>query len=406
MEFADMAAVHEVDPAMIERTQSWLVSQQEADGSFTGDMSEFFSFHTSSVRNTAFVAWALAQNGYDGPELQRALDYLEANLAMDEQDAYTLGLAANAFAKAAPSDGFGTDLLDTLDAMKTVVDDKASWDTGGTQTNFYSGGEDGAVATTALVAHAMLVAGGYPATVNAALAYLTSSKDPSGNFGSTQATVWALKTLLLSALKGTEGAVGTLAVELDGAAFASVELTEDQSDVMTVVDMSELATSGLHEVALRFEGTGKVSYNLVSKHHVPWASSEPSTGPLSITVEYDRTSLVVDETVKATLTIENETDSAQNMVLVTAGIPPGFDVLTEDLDAYVDAGQLSRHEKTGKQLILYVSALEPSEARVYAYRLRATMPVRAVDGGAEAHLYYEPEKSAQAPAQMLAASAE
>jgi uncharacterized protein YfaS (alpha-2-macroglobulin family) len=251
----------------------------------------------------------------------------------------------------------------------------------------------------------MLLAGGYASTINGALAYLTSKKDANGNFGSTQATVWALKTLLLSATKGTEGAVGSLEVALDGTVFSTVELTEDAAEVMTVVDMSALATTGEHEVSLTFAGEGKVSYNLVARHHLPWASvaTEP-TGPLSIEVGYDRTSLIVDETVEATVTVANNTASAQSMILVTVGIPPGFEVLTEDLDPYIADAKLSRYERTGKQLILYLSSLGGSESRAFEYRLRATMPVRAVDGGAEAHLYYQPEQRTEAPAQELVTS--
>jgi uncharacterized protein YfaS (alpha-2-macroglobulin family) len=404
MEFADMASVHEVDAAMIERTESYLVSQQQPDGSWMGDMTEFFSFHTSGVRNTAFTLWALAQNGYDGPEMRRGLDYVEANLGREEPDGYTLALVANAFVAAAPDDAFTTDLLEQLDAAKTEADGMVTWDSGDTQTQFYAEGDDASVTATALAAHAMLLAGGYASSVNGALAYLTSKKDGNGNFGSTQATVWTLKTLLLSALKGTEGAVGSLEVALDGETFQTVGLTEDEADVMTLVDMSAIATTGDHEVTLTFAGEGKVSYNLVARHHVPWASVpiEP-TGPLAIEVGYDRTSLVVDETVKATVTVGNTTDGVQGMVLVTLGIPPGFDVLTEDLDPYLAQDLLSRYERTGKQLILYLSSLEPNESRVFEYRLRATMPVRAVDGGAQARLYYQPEKKTEAPAQELVA---
>jgi uncharacterized protein YfaS (alpha-2-macroglobulin family) len=404
MEFADMAAVHEVDAAMIERTESYLVSQQQADGSWAGDMTEFFSFHTSGVRNTAFTLWALAQNGYDGPEMQRGLDYVEANLGSEDPDGYTLALVANAFVAATPDAAFTSDLIEQLDAAKTEADGIVTWDSGDTQTQFYAEGDDATVTATALAAHALLLAGGYASSVNGALAYLASKKDANGNFGSTQATVWTLKTLLLSALKGTEGAVGSLEVALDGETFQTVELTEDEADVMTLVDMSALATTGDHEVTLTFAGEGKVSYNLVARHHVPWASvpAEP-TGPLAIELGYDRTSLVVDETVKATVTVGNTTDDAQSMILVTLGIPPGFEVLTEDLDPYIEQDLISRHERTGKQLIVYLSSLEPNESRVIEYRLRATMPVRAVDGGAEAHLYYQPEQRTEAPAQELSA---
>jgi hypothetical protein len=42
-------------------------------------------------------------------------------------------------------------------------------------------------------------------------------------------------------------------------------------------------------------------------------------------------------------------------------------------------------------------------SRILRYRLRATLPVRAVDGGGEAHLYYQPEQRTEAPAQELIA---
>ena len=358
------------------------------------------------MRNTAFVLWALAQNEYTGPEIGRAVAFVRDNLAADESDAYTLALVANAFVLAAPSDPLGGELLEKLDAMKKVEGDKAHWDSGETQTQFYSGGDDAAISTTALVTHAMLAASGYPSTVNAALNYLTASKDAGGNFGSTQATVWTLKTLLLAALNGTEGAVGTFSVTIDGSEYASLDLTEDQSDVMTRVDMSELASTGSHEVELAFSGSGKVSYNLVSRHHVPWAEGEPQDGPLAIAVRYDRTQLAVDETVTATATVKNQTAAGQNMILVTVGIPPGFDLLAEDLERYLEAGTLSHFEKTGKQLILYLTELAPGAELAFEYRLRASMPVRAADGGAEAHLYYEPEKRAQSVATLLTASAD
>src|SRR6185503_1478552 len=80
MEFADMAAVQEVDEAMMQRTQAYLLSAQQADGSWPGDQTEFFSFNTSAVRNTAFTLWALAQNGYSGPEIANGLAYVKAHL--------------------------------------------------------------------------------------------------------------------------------------------------------------------------------------------------------------------------------------------------------------------------------------------------------------------------------------
>lgn len=401
MEFSDMAKVHEIDEAMLARTIQWIVAQQQPDGSFKGDMSEFFSFHTSVVRNTAFTAWALASAGETGPAVQNALEFVKQNLGKDN-DAYTLGIVANALALAAPSDPELTTILQELDATKQTGDDGVHWDAGDTQTNFYSAGDDAAVSATALVAHAMLLAQFGQTSVEGALKYLTSKKDPNGNFGSTQATIWTLRTLLLSAKKGTAGAVGTFSVNVDGNAVQSVSLTKAQSDVMTRVDLSQLATAGSHDVTLAFTGTGKPSYNVVASHNLAWADvpAEPQ-GPLSIDVSYDKSNLFVNDVVKASVTLKNNEAVTQNMVLVTLGIAPGFAVNTDDLQPYLANGTISKFETTGRQLILYLTALAPNATQTFEYGLQATLPVTAVDGGAEAHLYYQPEKKTRAAAQGM-----
>ncbi|MCU0690683.1 MAG: MG2 domain-containing protein, partial [Polyangiaceae bacterium] len=161
MEFADMAKAHSIDETLVPRTAQWLASQQKPDGSWQGDQTEFFSFHTSTVRNTAFVTWALGTAGYTGPEVGLGLSYVKANMQTEPTDAYTLGIIANALVFGSPGDAATALVLSNLDAMKTQDGDKAYWDPGDTQTSFYGAGNDATVTTTALVAHAMLQAGGH-----------------------------------------------------------------------------------------------------------------------------------------------------------------------------------------------------------------------------------------------------
>jgi hypothetical protein len=402
MEFADMATVQTVDDAMLKRTTSWLVSQQGADGSWTGDVSEFFSFKTSTVRNTAFTLWALASAGVTGSAIGNAVGYVKAHYTDEPPDAYTLGIIANAFILAAPTDPLLTDIFSRLEAMKTTDGNKVSWDTGGTQTNFYGSGSDSTVATTATVASALIQSGGNAADIEGALNFLTASKDSLGNFGSTQATVLTLRALLLAATKGTKGAVGTLQVNVDGQPFTTLPLTAAQSDVMTTIDLVSQAIIGSHSVDVTFAGDGQVSYNLVSGYNVPWNQVTPDAlGPLAITLNYDKTSLFLNDTVTATVNLSNNSAQTENMVLVTLGIPPGFQVLTDDLDAYKQQNVISQYELTGKQMILYLTTLSPSSSLSLKYRLQATMPVKAADGGAEAHLYYEPTQRTAAAATTL-----
>ncbi len=393
MEFADMAKVHTVDPAMLQRTIQWLVSQQQSDGSFKGDTSEFFTFQTSTLRNSAFVLWALEAAGYTGPAIGSALAYVTANAAVATEDAYTLGLLANALQLAAPNAPITQSVFDRIDATKVVGPKGTSWSTAGTQTNFYGSGVDADVSATALIASALVTRGGYPDSVKGAMEYLTSSRDPNGNFGSTQATVWTLRALLMAATKGTEAAVGSMQVALAGKPFGALDLRADQADVMSTVDLGSALSAGSHSVTLTFVGTGKASYHMVSGYNLAWADvPAPPLGPITVSVSYDKTNLALGDTVTETVHLVNNTASTQNMVLVTLGVAPGFAVEMDDLAPYLASNVLSKAEPTGKQLTLYLSKLPPSSTLDLSYRLRATMPVTASDGGGEAHLYYQPDQ--------------
>jgi hypothetical protein len=406
MEFSDMAKVHPVDEEMLARTRTWLLGKQNSDGSWQGDKSGFFSFDSSLLRNTAFVAWALAASGYTGPELGKGLAFLKERAGKASMDAYTLALVANAIASVAPGDPALPGIFTQLDGLKKVSDDKVSWDVGNTQTNFYGSGLDAGVTATALVAHALLVVGGDKGTLDGALKFLAGARGAGGNFGSTQATIWTLRTLLLAASKGTAGAQGSFTVSVDGQPFPVLTLTKEQADVMTTIDLGALATTGAHKVTLTFAGTGQLSYSLVAKHHLPWTMA-PADGPspLALGIAYDKAKLALDEITTATAIVTNRATTQQAMVMVTVGLPPGFQLLTEDLEAQVRSGQFSKYELTGKQLLLYISAMEPAQALAIGYRLRAITPVRASDGGAAAYLYYAPDQRASAAATTLEVTA-
>ena len=81
MEFSDMSKVHEVDPKLIQRTQQWLASQQQPDGSWkpdTGFINEGATnrFNKDVLRISAYIAWALENTGYKGPAVERAKQFV------------------------------------------------------------------------------------------------------------------------------------------------------------------------------------------------------------------------------------------------------------------------------------------------------------------------------------------
>ena len=105
--------------------------------------------------------------------------------------------------------------------------------------------------------------------------------------------------------------------------------------------------------------------------------------PLSIDVAYDRTTLAQNDIVTATATVRNNLPSFEKMIMVDLGIPPGFDLLSEDLQSYQEksandaSGRLEKFSQTATQAILYFNGLAPGQTVSLNFRLRAKFPIRA-----------------------------
>ncbi|MFN3201501.1 MAG: alpha-2-macroglobulin family protein [Bradymonadia bacterium] len=399
LEFTDMAQVRPVDADMIERTRAWLLSQQFEDGHWeaargldeTGQLSD-------PVAVTAYIAFALAEAGENGPAMAKAQQFLQANEA--GLGTYSLALAANFMVAFNRDDAFTGRLLGRLEeTVEDAVDDIPGqhWQTD-EQTTTYGQGQPAFIETTALATHALLAANQKPALTQAALAWLVAQKSPSGAWGSTAGTVWTIKCLLKSLQGGRDdSADATVRVLVDGMERASFTLTPENSDVMRQADLSTFVEAGQqHEVSVVIDGEGNLQYGVVSGWHAPWPAVMPGEGPLSIEVSYDRTELAVDDTVTATVRITNNDVAFSDMVMVDLGLPPGFDLITSDLDDLVTNRVFSKYERTERQLLLYFTEVRPDAPVEFSYRLVARDPIRAEAPRSRIYSYYNPDVGSEA----------
>jgi alpha-2-macroglobulin-like protein len=159
-------------------------------------------------------------------------------------------------------------------------------------------------------------------------------------------------------------------------------------------------------VQLKFEGTGGLAYQVVGRYFTPW-EEKPVTEPLSINVTYDRTRLAQNDIATEKVAIRNNLNQTANMIMVDLGIPPGFDLLSEDLQAFEDrssgaaSGRLEKFSLTATQAILYFDGLSPKQAVTLTVRLRAKYPIRAHTFQSKVYEYYDPAQNATArPVQL------
>jgi uncharacterized protein YfaS (alpha-2-macroglobulin family) len=408
MEFSDMAKVYDVDANVIRRTQQWLASQQQPDGSWKPD-TQFINegatnrYNSDVLRITAYLAWSLENTGYQGPAVEKARQYVEQHMN-GASDAYTLAVLANFAVDYNKDRAFAGRAMGLLLEAARTGNEQTSWTA--EETGVYGRGASASVETTGLAAQALLKWGEESAVATKALAYIAAKKDASGTWGTTQATIMALRAVLLSTEKGSADVRGTLELSLNGKPAQKLELTPENNDLLHQFVFKAADLQGHNAVAIRFDGKGALAYQVVGSYFLPW-DAKPATEPLSIDVAYDRSQLAQDDIATATATVRNNLSKAANMVMVDLGIPPGFDLLSEDLQDYQEksaarkSGRLQKFSLTATQAILYFDSFAPGDTVSLRFRLRAKYPIRARTFPSRAYEYYEPEVNAVArPVQL------
>ena len=406
MEFADMARVHDVDAALISRTQQWLAGRQKPDGTWPEDAQGIaegiINRQTGALRRTAYIGWALAESGFQGPAVGKAVEYVKAHRG-EAKDPYTLAVILNLLARVEKDGEAAANVANQLIGMAKQNANSAWWE-GSTQTFTGAKAESADLETTGLATYGLARWGRNAGFVNKALTYLVQSKDSFGTWQTTQGTVWAMKALLFASSNGVGGGQGTVTVWANGAKAATIKITPEDSDVMRQIDLREHLKAERNEVKLVYEGEGSLLYQIASRHYVPWGAQVPVEGPLSIKVEYDKTTLAQDDTATVTATVRNLTDKVAEMPLIDLGVPPGFTVDPELLEEAVKAKRISKYTLAARQIIVYLEKLDPRSTVEIRFRIKARFPIRARTPLSRAYPYYNPEQAAVSPPRQLVVS--
>jgi len=403
-----MSKVYDVDSRLIARTQQWLAGEQQKDGSWKPD-TQFINegatnrYNTDVLRITAYIAWSLKNTGYQGEVVERAKRFVEAHMA-EKADTYTLAVVANFAASYGSDREFTQHAIQLLLDARTERDEKVWWTA--EETGVYGRGESASVETTGLAVQALLQAREAGGTARKALNYIASKKDANGTWGTTQATIMALRALLTATEKSAMDVQGTVIVLVNGKPAEKLELTAENNDLLHQFVFKDVEQSAPNAVELRFEGKGALAYQVVGQYFLPW-NEKPAAEPLSIDVAYDRTRLAQSDLATATATIKNNLSKTAKMVMVDLGIPPGFDLLSEDLQEYqeksakLNSGHLSKFSLTATQAILYFDAFAPGDTVTVKFRLRAKYPIRARTFQSRVYEYYDPDVASVArPVQL------
>jgi uncharacterized protein YfaS (alpha-2-macroglobulin family) len=391
----DAARGIDVDRRVIDKAVAWVHTMQKPDGSWQaagGTHGEAIdAFRNTHVPLTAYVVWTLAEAGAKGAPLQNGVKYIKEHLKETDGNVYAQALAAIALAAADPKDADATNLIANLDDKKVEEKDRAFWKLNG-QTFTYARGDAGNVEATALIVQAMMKVGGFTPTVNKALAYLVGARQSGGAWGSTQATILALKALVQG--MGAQPQKGTvkLTVSVNGTE-RKIAVTEDQADVLQQLDLKDLTKAGDNEIVIRTEGESTMMYQVVGRHFLPWSAVDvkEEKKPVEVSVTYDRTTLAKNDVLGAKVRLTYNGEVSTYMVIVDLGLPPGFELDPSSFEKMVEEKKLMKFSASSKTATLYFGAMTPGQSIEFSYGLRAKYPIKAKTPETHAYEYYTPK---------------
>ncbi|MGA1869615.1 MAG: hypothetical protein ACMUJM_13845, partial [bacterium] len=252
--------------------------------------------------------------------------------------------------------------------------------------------------TTAMITLALIKAGWrHPQSIDMAINYIVKAKQAYGLWGQTQATVLSLRVLMMAMGSGTEEMDGELLITVNGQTLDKndlpiLKITPIDTSILRLIELKPYTVEGENTVTINLTGEGNLLYQVVGIYFLPWDEVEiPASPPLTIDLNYDRTTLTVDDTILCTVTVTNNIpDSVTQIGMIDLGIPPGFRIFWDDFEEAIGDGLIFKYEFTNRQLSLYLHPLPYNTPLSITYRLQAKYPLRISTPKSVTYDYYNP----------------
>jgi hypothetical protein len=394
LEFRDMAKVHPVDAAMMERTKDYLMSRKDGKGGFQRNPRALDTFGRAPDDITnAYIIWALTESGKDD-DVSKELTALHEQ-AKTSKDPYFVSLVALSLLNRAKND----DAAPLLKTLATAQKDDGHLDAERTSITG-SGGRDLQIETTGLTILAWLK-GNRPElnpNVQKAVKWIGQQRGGYGGFGSTQSTILALKALIAFAKankKTAESGDLTLYRGEELLVKKHFEAGTQDAVVLELADPEKILKAGKNDLRVEITGKNVFPYTLAWSYNTLTPASAEKC-PVKLTTRLDKDQTNEGDAVRLTATVENVTDKGQGMAVAIIGLPGGLTIpeSQEQLKRHAKQPEdgsrplISFYELRGRELALYWRDLAPGQKIEVPIDLNCRVPGKYRGPASRAYLYY------------------
>lgn len=387
-EFVDMKQVYpEVSQAMIKRTTDWLQKRRDGKGGYLRNSMALDSFGAASKAVTdAYITYSVTEAKQTG--FEREVE-AQVEVARSTNDAYVLALATNTLLNVARKEAG----LTAAKRLVSLQDPSGVWK-GASHSITRSGGRDLQIETTALSVMALLKTGQFDDSVEKGVDWLMKHRSGYGAFGSTQATVLALKAVTAYASSRAKATTpGTVILNINGKEVGQLSYQPGDKEPLIFAGLQKHLSPGKNRVELRHTGQTPLPYSL----GVEYRSIQPAQSPetkVELSTQLDRNQVKLGESVRLNVTLANKTDQGLPMTLARVEIPGGLQFQTWQLKELREKGLIAYYETRPRQVNLYLRHMQPKQQVKLPLDLLATVPGDYTAQASTAYLYYTNEHKA------------
>jgi hypothetical protein len=393
MQLVDMANVFEVDKALIDRTANWLLERRDGEGNWQVKKGHLHNWVENQLMRNAYIMWGLTEAGY-GDKLSKEINANYKKILQSE-DAYMMALMANTLSIL--NDERADDLIEAL--LKMQKED-GSW-VGKSASITFSKGNCLTIETTALVILAIMDwEADEDLALRKAIDFIAKSKNEYG-FGSTQSTVLAMKALVEYAdYSQNMGEDGKIILYKGDREIAVFDYTKDMNQPIVFDNLQAHFFDKKNKLKVRFVGTEKaLSYDLSVNYHTALPQGSP-TAPIFIETKIENPKAKVGETVRLSVTLQNNRyETLQNPIAIV-GIPSGLTLQPWQLRELQEKNVADYVELWNGYIVFYFREL--GNNKVINLDLKAETAGTFEAPASSAYLYYDnEEKSWSLPEKVI-----
>lgn len=398
-----------IDDKIMTNMQTWLVSQQETDGSFKFPDWGLYEYtnpilKSKQVATTAYIMRALIYSGYDpnSAPIQKAKAYIEGHVDEQMADPYTIAIAEVGLAQANGDPQVQARISDKLHTEGKFDNGSGYWtssnnmlsdgnDEGGKAIDWGYGASDSrTIETTGYVIMAQ-IGSGDRSDAMAGIKYLLDSRMGHGYF-STQDTVVAFQALAMAGDTNVDNM--NVSIYANKVLVDTVHFDKTNKELTVTTDLRKyLDPVNGTDIELRSQGKGNLVYQVYMSQYLPWSPENTTRSKeLELNVTYSTLNLKVDDTLTATLNLVYTGDAQElKMVLVQLKAPVGFSFVTDSLEQLVAQHVISMYELGPGEAQVYIQNIQKGTSISFEYQLLCNKPVKATIQGVHAFDMYNPQ---------------